>query len=538
MKQRNVTAVKASGAWEEFFFGSALHISKRRFCGPFLSHDHLCRFNVNGMATTRNPLIGWLSCLFDRQHGSKHGRKRSRKTSSQNDTSDSDTFVSSLNGPDPSPYDKAKTGHPTTPRPSIAIIGGGIAGLSLAIALTKRKVPCTVYEASDSLATVGAGIGLGSNSLAALDLIDPRLRGLYDLAKTGNESTEFRNCVFDALLAEPGFGALREPPWARGIVSAPYFERSSAHRRDLLNILESFIPEGTIKFSKRLASIAQLPDGKVEVTFEDQDQITVDAVVGCDGIHGATRNAVLKDTAPHAVAPTYSNMYIYRGVAPMKDAKAILGEHGGDSKRFMGRRRGAVVYPIARGCDANLMFYVQHDDPWPKGKRNIRCSWEDMQHDFQGFDDRLLKLLETVEPVQWPVYNHRGTPTFFDGRLCLLGDVAHATSPHLAAGAGQGLEDVVILSHLLALVEKPEQVEPAFQVYDTIRRPRASAVVESSLRAGLMYCFEGPEGDDMEKIVSQANQLFRNVWEHDLAGDALEAEKQFAKIAAAVDSGK
>ena len=266
--------------------------------------------------------------------------------------------------------------------------------------------------------------------------------------------------------------------------------------------------------------------------------MVVDAVVGCDGINATTRNEVLRDIAPDAVAPTYCNMYIYRGIIPMPDAKAILGHHGGDSKRFMAKRRGVVVYPIARGCDANLMFYVQHDGQWSHGTKTINCRREDMQREFEGLDSRLLKLLEAVEPVRWPVYHHRGTPTFYNGRTCLLGDAAHATSPNLAAGAGQGLEDVVVLANLLALVKEPGQLERAFQVYDQVRRPRASAVVESSQRAGTMYCFEGAEGDDMVKIVEQANMLFRNVWEHDLAGDAMEAEKQFSKLIATRDMTK
>ncbi|KAH8173605.1 FAD binding domain-containing protein [Sarocladium implicatum] len=483
--------------------------------------------------STRNPLIGWLKCLLDREHTSKKNKKRGTRSRQHHDSSDSETIVSSLNGPDTIPYDKLSSNPDThTKKPSIAIIGGGISGLALAIALTKRKVPCTVYEASASLAAVGAGIGLGSNSLAALDMIDPRLRGLYDLAKTGNENPAFRKCVFDALLAEPGLGLWRDPAWMEGIVGAPYFERSSAHRNDLLNILESFVPEGTIKFSKRLSTTKQLENGKVQATFDDGERVEVDAVVGCDGINGRTRKAVLENIAPDAILPTYCNMYIYRGIIPMPDAKAILGTHGGDSKRFLGKRRGVVVYPIARGCDANLMFYVRHDDPWTHGSKTTRCTRKEMQEEFDGLDSRLLKLLEAVEPVRWPVYHHKATPKFYNGRTCILGDAAHATSPHLAAGAGQGLEDVVILANLLALVQDPNQIETAFEVYDQVRRPRASSVVEDSERAGLMYCFEGPEGDDMGMIVKEANVLFRRVWEHDLAGDAVKAEKLFLELTA------
>ena len=212
---------------------------------------------------------------------------------------------------------------------SIAILGAGIAGLALAIGLTKRGVPCTVYDACEAFSAIGAGIGLGPNSLNAIDLLDPSFREKYNDAKTANERPEFKHSVFDALLAEEGFGANRG--WHRGLVGAPYFERSSAHRKALLEIMASFIPAGTVQFSKRAVSVEQVGD-KVEIRFADSKTAVADAVIGADGIRGITRKAVLGERAPDLVQPKYTGMYIYRGVLPMADAKEILGEHAGDAK--------------------------------------------------------------------------------------------------------------------------------------------------------------------------------------------------------------
>lgn len=414
-------------------------------------------------------------------------------------------------------------------RPSIAILGAGIAGLALAIGLLKRNVPCTIYEAGDAFSAIGAGIGLGPNALAAMDLIDPSFRSQYDAVKTTNEREEFRHSVFDALYAEEGFGAKRG--WTRGLVGAPYFERSSGHRKELLEIMKSFIPPGTVRFSKRVAEMKQV-DNKVVLYFVDGEQISVDAVIGADGVRGISRQAVLGDLAPDLVAPEYTGKYAYRGIIPMKEAKEILGEHGGDAKVFMASGRTVAKYPISKGTQETVVFIVKDkSDSWD-GDSDTRkpCLKEEMLADFESVDPRLKKILDWVQPLKWPIFHHPETPTYYQGRVCMIGDVAHATSPHQAAGAGQGLEDAAVLAHLLTLVEKPEHFETAFRIYDDVRRPRAQKVVTTSTEAGLMYLFLHPDmGDDMEKIVGSANERLHWIWQHDVAQDLKAAGERFLR---------
>lgn len=423
-------------------------------------------------------------------------------------------------------------------RPSIAILGAGIAGLALAIGLLKRNVPCTIYEAGDAFSAIGAGIGLGPNALAAMDLIDPSFRSQYDAVKTTNEREEFRHSVFDALYAEEGFGTKRG--WTRGLVGAPYFERSSGHRKELLEIMKSFIPTGTVRFSKRVAEMEQV-NGKVVLRFADGEQISVDAVIGADGVRGISRQAVLGSLAPELVAPKYTGKYAYRGIVPMKEAKEILGEHGGDAKMFMASGRTVAVYPISKGTQVNFVFFVKDPNGAWGGESDARkpCSREQMLADFEDLDSRLKRVLDWVQPLQWPLFHHPETPTYYQGRICMIGDVAHATSPHQAAGAGQGLEDAVVLANLLALVEKPEHFEAAFRIYDNVRRPRAQKVVTTSLEAGLMYSFQDPKmGDDMGKIVESANQRVHWIWQHDIDSDLKEVKERFlSAVAVAAGDG-
>ncbi|KAI5927598.1 hypothetical protein F4810DRAFT_648472 [Camillea tinctor] len=413
-------------------------------------------------------------------------------------------------------------------RPSIAILGAGIGGLAIAIGLIKRGVPVTIYEAAGQFSAVGAGIGFGPNSLNAIDLIDRRFREEYNKAKTPNEKAEFEHSVFDALYAEEGFGEKRG--WTRGLVGAPYFTRSSAHRQDLLNIMASFIPRDTVKFGKRAQSIEQR-ENKAIITFQDGDVVAVDAVIGCDGVKGISRQAVLGDIAPEQVAPVYSGMYIYRGIVPMDKAKELLGTHAGDAKWFMAQGKGLVIYPISKGKEENFVYFISNKKSWTDGDAAVPCTKEEMEADLEGFDPRLLKLLDHAKPLRWPTWHHPKTLTYYNGRICLLGDVAHASSPHQAAGAGQGLEDAAVLCHLLALIKSPDQLETAFKVYDAIRRPRAQKVVLTSYDAGLLYMWQDEKiGDDMDKILENANQRLHWIWLHDLKTDIKKAESEFARL--------
>ncbi|KAJ4414332.1 hypothetical protein N0V82_008002 [Gnomoniopsis sp. IMI 355080] len=416
---------------------------------------------------------------------------------------------------------------PPPSSPSLAILGAGISGLALAIGLTKRRISCKIYESSERFSTIGAGIGLGPNSLAAMDLLDPAFRAKYDSVKTSNEDEEFRHSIFDALYAEEGLGEKRN--WLRGLIGAPYFERSSAHRKDLLDIMVEFIPNGTVEFEKKAVEVKEAGK-KVVVLFADGEQISVDAVIGADGIRGISRRAVLGALAPDLLSPKYTGTYAYRGILPMKEAKNILGSHAGNAKWFMGHGKGVVTYPISKGAQVNFVFFVMEcRDTWhEESGSSVPCAKEQMMEDLMDVDSRLKRLLDWAQPLRWPLFHHPETPTYVNGHICMIGDVAHAMTPYQAAGAGQGLEDAVVLAHLLAMVRQADEIGRAFRVYDNTRRSRAQRAVDTSKAAGAMYMFSDDElGDDMVKIFENANGRLHWLWQHNLSDDLREAEDRF-----------
>ncbi|KAF2813103.1 FAD/NAD(P)-binding domain-containing protein [Mytilinidion resinicola] len=293
--------------------------------------------------------------------------------------------------------------------------------------------------------------------------------------------------------------------------------------------MTSLIPRDTVKFNKRVTNIQQ-NNGRVFITFQDGEVVETDTAIGCDGVKGFTRGAVLGSRYPDLVNPQYSHRYLYRAIAPMEDAKRILGDRATDAAMFMGPGMNWSIYPISKGTEVNLVAFKQ--DPrgaWPYKEYTHQVDLQTMLSDFEGIDSRLLKLLELyAKPIQWSLHHHITTPTYYNAHVALLGDSAHATGPHQAAGAGQCLEDALVMSRLLGLVKRAADLPTAFRIFDFLRRPRAQKIVQTSYDAGEIYTFAYPEtGSDMAKVTANCNKRFQWIWEHDLEADVRVAEKMF-----------
>jgi salicylate hydroxylase len=121
------------------------------------------------------------------------------------------------------------------------------------------------------------------------------------------------------------------------------------------------------------------------------------------------------------------------------------------------------------------------------------------------------------KPDVWALFDHPPAPTYYKSRFAILGDAAHASTPHQGAGAGQAVEDAYILSSLLGQIQSVDDIEKAFKAYDTIRRPRSQKVVTTSREAAALYNFEDEElGSDLEKIKRRLDERYRWIWEEDM----------------------
>jgi salicylate hydroxylase len=133
------------------------------------------------------------------------------------------------------------------------------------------------------------------------------------------------------------------------------------------------------------------------------------------------------------------------------------------------------------------------------------------------------------KPDVWALFDHPPAPTYCKGRLALLGDAAHATTPHQGAGAGQAIEDAFVLSNLLGKINSVDEIENAFNAYDEIRRPRTQKVVTTSRDVANVYEFlnEKLEGN-LEEIRSALETWWDWIWYEDLEEQLKRAENLIA----------
>lgn len=153
-----------------------------------------------------------------------------------------------------------------------------------------------------------------------------------------------------------------------------------------------------------------------------------------------------------------------------------------------------------------------------------------MLADYADWTPTVKSIVAHVQNLDiWALFNHVPARTFFQARprICLLGDAAHATTPHQGSGAGMCIEDCLVLGELLADAASKDELEKAFRAYDSVRRPRALKLVETSRQAGMLWDLEGEAGDDLDALEQNACTRMDWIWDHDLTVDVERARTMF-----------
>lgn len=409
---------------------------------------------------------------------------------------------------------------------NIAVIGGGIIGLHVALGLIKRNIPVVIYERASELKEIGAGLGFTETATQCMQALNPSVAdalGKVGIATTGSLRWINGFAQEDIRLREKG--------------TAFDFELSTGkkdgfpgcHRGQFLNELVSLVPPDLIKLGKRIASIEQnSKDEKLVLKFSDATEALADAVIGCDGVKSRVRQIVLGEDNP-ASYPHYSHQSAYRALIEMDEALAALGHLPSGQLMYLGPRAHINTYPVGRGKFMNFVAFIQDKNDWPDNENlTAPASKADVVEAFSKFGPAVRAMIDLLPDQldRWAIFDtlDHPLPSFSYDRVCLAGDAAHATSPHHGAGACVGVEDALVLATVLEKagndlisgdnsISKSAALSAAFKTYDSICRERGQWLVESSRYMAELFQGSVPDvGDDFDKFKEQVQERSHKVW--------------------------
>jgi salicylate hydroxylase len=358
----------------------------------------------------------------------------------------------------------------------VAIVGGGIGGLTLATSLLQQSVSVQVFEQDAELREIGAGVAIGGNATRLLQRLG------VDLAQAANvpPALEFRRWSDGGLLWSHPIGE-----WYQQEIGAPYL---TLHRATLQHLLAAAVPPDCIQLNHRVAGLSDEPAG-VRLRFENGDDVVASVVIGADGVHSTARRYVCGD-----VAPTHSGEIGFRGVIPIKKSQDL--PNPTSLHCWCGPGTHVIHYGLDRGELVNLLAVYKPDrlPPWTQSSNRVSATPDQALSIFEEYcwDRRILDLVRNIEGDMsfWALVDLPRLPRWSRGRVVLLGDAAHAPLPHQGQGAGLAIEDAYALGVLLAKGALKDYGE-VFQVFERLRKRRASLVQAYSRAGGRAYKLTG-----------------------------------------------
>jgi salicylate hydroxylase len=393
-------------------------------------------------------------------------------------------------------------------RPSqvkIAVVGGGIGGVTAALALVRKGIEVEVLEQSATIEPVGASLQLGPNAMRLLaDL------GLLPALRTVGvrpDAVDFVRWDDGSLLLHTQLGEAAERHF--GAPQLDFF------RPDLHRVLVEALPPDVLRLGVRIHRVEQ-GDAGVTLVATGGDEIRADAAVAADGI-----NSRLRQQLWGADDPVFSNTVVYRGVIPRASVEHLHAD--GLNVYWLGPYRHGVSYWIAGGRLLAMNCAVQ-DAEWSQESWTLETEPAEAAEAFAGWDPRLVERIRLVTTtLRGAVFVRTGLEHWSFGRVTLLGDAAHAMEPFQAQGAAQAVEDAYVLA---ACVAAHDDVVDAFAAYERIRMARAEELQESSATAANV--FYRPDGEEQRARDARYATVLENlpfgtrqpIWEYDVR-DAL-----------------
>jgi salicylate hydroxylase len=387
----------------------------------------------------------------------------------------------------------------------VAIVGGGVGGLTAAVALTRKGFDVEVLEQAAAVEPVGASLQLGPNALRLMDALG--LLGAMREVGVRPDAVDFVRWDDGRLLLHTELGERAEAHF--GAPQLDFF------RPDLHRVLVDALPPGVLRLGQRVERVEQDGEG-VKLRTAAGERVRADAVVAADGIRSQLRQQLVG-----ADSPVFSGTVVYRGVARRED---VVDLHP-DRLNFywLGPYRHGVSYWISAGRLLAVNCAVQ-DAEWSRESWTLEAPHDEAAQAFAGWHPPLLERIRHVGTMlRGAVFVRRPLEHWSFDRVTLLGDAAHAMEPFQAQGAAQAVEDAFVLAECLAA---DGDVVAALRRYERVRMSRAEQLQDSSATAANTFYL--PDGEDQQRRDAQyatllARQPFgtrQPLWEYDVR-DAL-----------------
>ena len=349
----------------------------------------------------------------------------------------------------------------------ILIVGAGIGGLTVAIALKRAGFRVTVYERADALKAVGAGLTIQPNAVLAL-----RRLGLGDRVERAGAPLRM-----GALLRADG-SPLSHSELGEELVREVGAGIVGIHRATLHDILLDELGKDGLELGRPCAGYEPSHD-EVRVRFADGSSARGAVLIGADGIRSAVRAQLVGDGEP-----LYAGYTSWRGVT--SDRCGLPADFGGEMWG-RGQRFGGCAIDGGR-------FYWFAVANAPEGERDVdaHAAKAQLVERFAGWGNRVPELLRSTPEqaiVRTDIADRLPIERWGEGRVTLLGDAAHPMTPNLGQGACQAIEDALVLSTELT---RASSLEAGLRAYEAARRERANAVVTAARRLGAIAQWQNP----------------------------------------------
>jgi 2-polyprenyl-6-methoxyphenol hydroxylase-like FAD-dependent oxidoreductase len=362
----------------------------------------------------------------------------------------------------------------------INIVGGGIGGLTTAIALQKKGFSVKIYEAAPVIREVGAGLWVAANAINIFE----RLGIADDIKKAGNQ-------LESSMLADHKGKPMTLVDFKK-IINSYGNGTTTIHRAKLQAILMNHVAGGSIEIGKRLKKIENTisdtnTDARqkevVKVYFEDGTTSESDILIGADGIHSQVR-AHLFGTIPLR----YSNQTCWRGIAKMrlndtKNGAELWGTKGGLRSSYVQINDEEVYWYITKKEKEGTKIPLS----------NVKNYLNDLVSEFQSDIQKVIQKTDNQAIIQNDLLDLTPLKSWHKGNIVLLGDAAHASTPNLGQGACQAIEDAYVLADCLAN-SSASKVSEAFLRYEKLRMEKAHFVVKTSLQIAALNNIGGAVG--------------------------------------------